>query len=59
MSTKLETGPEIFIFLLNRGKGKEFDVKIKFTEELNLEKYIENNQKSNKYNLICLELLPI
>ena len=36
MSTRLITGPEIFILLLNRGKGKQFDVKINFTEFLDL-----------------------
>ena len=30
MSTKLITGPNILIIILNRGKGIEFNVKINF-----------------------------
>ena len=52
MNTLLETGPEILIILLNRGKGMEFDVKIKFEEILYLEKYIESKKYSKKYKLI-------
>ncbi len=52
MSTRLITGPEIFILLLNRGKGKQFDVKINFTEFLDLTNYIEYNQTGAKYKLI-------
>ena len=52
MNTLLETGPEILIILLNRGKGMEFDVKIKFDENLDLEKYIESKKYSKKYKLI-------
>ena len=52
MNTKLETGPEVLILLLNRGKGIEFDVKIKFEENLDLENYIENKKYSRKYKLI-------
>ena len=43
--TNLVTGPEILILLLNRGKGKEFDIKIIFDEDLDLTKYIENGCK--------------
>jgi ubiquitin C-terminal hydrolase len=52
MNTKLKTGPEVLIILLNRGKGIEFNIKIKFDEYLNLENYIENDHKSRKYKLI-------
>jgi ubiquitin C-terminal hydrolase len=52
MNTNLETGPEVLILLLNRGKGIEFDVKIKFEENLDLENYIENKKYSRKYKLI-------
>ena len=52
MNTNLKTGPEVLIILLNRGKGIEFDVKIKFEEYLDLEKYIENGKDSRKYKLI-------
>ena len=52
MKTNLYTGPEVLILILNRGKGIEFDVKIYFTEELNLSKYIENKESGYMYNLI-------
>ena len=52
MNTILETGPEVLIILLNRGKGLEFDVKKKFGENLDLEKYIESEKDSRKYKLI-------
>ena len=45
VSTNLVTGPEILILLLNRGNGKEFDIKIFFDEYLDLTKYIENGCK--------------
>ena len=38
--TNLEIGPEVLIILLNRGKGLEFNVKIIFEENLNLDNYI-------------------
>ena len=52
MKTNLYTGPEVLILILNRGKGIEFDVKIYFTEELNLSKYIENKESGYMYKLI-------
>ena len=52
MQTFLAAGPEILILLLNRGKGKEFDVKIDFYEEINLFNYIEYNETGYKYKLI-------
>jgi ubiquitin C-terminal hydrolase len=52
LQTKLYTGPEILIIILNRGKGIEFNVKINFTEELNLSKYIENKETGYIYDLI-------
>ena len=52
MKTNLYTGPEILILILNRGKGIEFNVKIYFTEELNLSKYIENKESGYMYKLI-------
>ena len=51
MCTTLTTGPEVLILLLNRGKGIEFDVKINFTEYLDLSNYIQFNNSSN-YKLI-------
>ena len=52
MKTYLVTGPEILILLLNRGKGIEFNVKINFWEELNLQNYIEHNETGYYYKLI-------
>jgi ubiquitin C-terminal hydrolase len=41
MKTELVLGPEVLILLLNRGKGLEFDVKIKFTKILDLNNYFD------------------
>ena len=51
MSTNLITGPEILIIILNRGKGKQFDIKIKFEEILNLKNYIEYTNTGINYLL--------
>jgi len=52
IKTNLYTGPEVLILILNRGKGIEFDVKIYFTEKLDLSKYIENKESGYMYKLI-------
>ena len=52
LKTYLVTGPEIFILLLNREKGIEFDVKITFWEKLNLYNYIEYKNTGYEYKLI-------
>ena len=52
MVTKLVTGPEVLILLLNRGKGLEFDVKINFVEYLTLENYIEMKNTGYYYELL-------
>ena len=52
MKNHLVTGPEIFIILLNRGKGIEFDIKLYFTEYLDLSKYIEYTNTGYYYKLI-------
>ena len=45
--------PKILIILLNRGKGIEFNIKLEFTETLNLNSYIQmNNTNDNIYKLI-------
>ena len=51
MSTNLVTGPEIFILILNRGKGIEFNVKLNFYEDLNLSNYIELKDTGTQYEL--------
>ena len=51
--TKLFTGPEILIIVLNRGKGIEFSIKLEFELIIDIANYIE--QKNNnewKYKLI-------
>ena len=52
MKTNLMTGPEVLIIILNRGKGIEFDVKINFTEVLDLSNYIEKKDTGCRYQLI-------
>ena len=51
MRTVLITGPEELILILNRGKGKEFDVKINFTQNLNLYKKKKKKETGYKYKL--------
>ena len=51
MCTNLTTGPEVLIILLNRGKGKEFDVKLNFPEKLDLSNYIELKGTGTQYEL--------
>ena len=51
MKTNLVIGPEILILLLNRGKGIEFDVKINFSEFLDLKDYIEYQNTGVTYKL--------
>jgi len=52
MRTFLSTGPEILIIILNRGQGIQFNVKINFLEEINLENFMEMKQTGCIYNLI-------
>ena len=52
MRSILSTGPEILIIILNRGQGIQFEVKINFFEELNLESFIEMKQTGYNYKLI-------
>ena len=47
----LITGPEVLVIILNRGKGKEFDIKLLFTEFLDLTNYIENKNTGTYYKL--------
>ena len=45
--------PKVLIIILNRGKGIEFNIKLEFTEILNLNSYIQmNNTNDNIYKLI-------
>ena len=50
---KIYTSPNIFIFILNRGKNNIFSVKMNYPPELDLSKYIQTADKSpTKYELI-------
>ena len=51
MCTKLATGPEILIIILNRGQGIQFNVKLNFSEKLNLQDYIELKDTGYQYDL--------
>ena len=50
--TLLSTGPEILVIILNRGKGKEFNVKCDFVQQLNLSNYIEMKNTGFMYDLV-------
>ncbi len=51
-TTKLVSGPNILIIILNRGKGLEFDVKVNFELQLNITNFVINNARSINYELI-------
>ena len=47
------TSPEIIIIILNRGKGIEFNVKLEFSDFLNIQNYVKmNNNNQCNYKLI-------
>ena len=50
--TDLIVGPKILIINLNRGKGIQFNVKLDFTEFLNLYNFIYFKESPFKYKLI-------
>ena len=50
--TNLVYAPNILIIILNRGQGKQFDVKLNFYEDLNLSNYIEEKATGFNYKLI-------
>ena len=50
--TTLFTTPQILIIVLNRGKGIEFNVKLEFSEELNLINFVYYKDFGFKYKLI-------
>ena len=51
-STNLETAPKVLILLLNRGKGIQFKIKLEFTMELDIGKYVNQKQANTNYKLI-------
>ena len=52
MSTILTVSPEVLIIILNRGKGIQYKIQIKFYEDLNLENFVEHKETGCKYKLI-------
>ena len=50
--TYLVNSPEIIIIILNRGKGIEFNVKLEFSEILNIKNYLKCNDSPYNYKLI-------
>jgi len=52
---KMFTSPEVMTIILNRGKGLEFQVELKYPLFLNIDKYvIDKSQNNNNYELICI-----
>ena len=50
--TKLYTASNILIIILNRGKGLQYKVNLNIDEEINISKYIENNESPFCFSLI-------
>jgi ubiquitin C-terminal hydrolase len=50
--TKLYNAPEVLILILNRGQGIQFKIKLEFYFQINLFKYLENNNSGYIYDLI-------
>ena len=48
----LTTNPKVLILLLNRGVGIQFKIKLEFTTELDISRFVNFNDKSRKYKLI-------
>ena len=51
-SKHLTTAPKILIILLNRGIGNQFKIRLEFSTELDLTKYISQKTGNIKYKLI-------
>ena len=51
-ATYLSVLPNIIIIILNRGEGLQYNVKIKFDENLNLKNYVEYFKEDSFYELI-------
>ena len=50
--TYIVNSPEIIIIILNRGKGIEFNVKLEFSELLNIKNYLKSSDSPYNYKLI-------
>ena len=54
-NTTLTTAPKVLILLLNRGVGIQFKIKLEFTTELDITKYVtQKNNRNIKYKLACV-----
>ena len=53
-SSSLTTAPKILIIILNRGIGNQFKIKLEFTTELDITKYISKKTGNIKYKLISV-----
>ena len=51
-SSNLTTAPKILIILLNRGIGIQYKIKLEFTTELDITKYITKKTGNIKFRLI-------
>ena len=51
-NSTLIVGPKVLIINLNRGKGLQFDIKLDFTEYLNIRDFIYFKETPTNYNLI-------
>jgi ubiquitin C-terminal hydrolase len=48
------TSPEVLTIILNRGKGLEFQVEFEYPLILNLDKFVNDKNSNNKYELIAV-----
>ena len=48
------TGPEVLTIILNRGKGLEFQVEFEYPLILDLDKFVNDKNSNNKYELIAV-----
>ena len=51
-TSKMNTSPEIFTIILNRGKGNEFDVEFDFPLRIDINNYVISKNKCTIYDLI-------
>ena len=51
LESKLVTGPEVLIVILNRGRDNEYNIQLHFNLQLDLSNYIENKTSGCLYDL--------
>ena len=49
---RIFTSPEVMTIILNRGKGLEFNFKFEYPLIINLDKFVQDKNSNNKYELI-------